>query len=185
MRAPIKFILDNAEKFEWSLQGLGMLRLYLSPEMRLHVWSTEYVVPGVTRVHDHPWDFTSHVFSGSITNNLYREAPGALPYLKQAVKCGPGGCALAAPTPIELYCYRSTLYAARESYSERHDEIHESDPEDGTVTVIKRWLPPGANPDIGHVFYPRGTEWVSAESKRATPEEVRAIVSRALDRWVA
>ena len=45
----------------WSLQGLGMFRLYLSHEKRLHVWDARFRTSDVSVIHTHPWHFTSEV----------------------------------------------------------------------------------------------------------------------------
>ncbi len=62
------------EAFEWSLQGFGMLRLYLSKEVRLHVWDDRYAVKNVTTIHTHPWHFRSTVLFGELTDVLYQGA---------------------------------------------------------------------------------------------------------------
>lgn len=49
-----------------------------------------------------------------------------------------------------------------------------------TVTVMKK-DPTGD--ESARVFWPEGSEWVSAEPRRATAEEVRAITQHALQRW--
>src|SRR6266700_4115841 len=33
----VKYTLQNPENHKWSLQGFGMFRVYLSPEVRLHL----------------------------------------------------------------------------------------------------------------------------------------------------
>lgn len=50
----VKTILSNPENFKWSIQGLGMLRVYLSDEVRLHIWDSRFKVPGVSPLHNHP-----------------------------------------------------------------------------------------------------------------------------------
>ena len=74
----------------WSLQGFGMLRLYLTKEIRLHVWDTAYQVPNVSLLHDHPWDFTSVVIAGCMENRLYSQGHGT-PFEFATILCGTGG----------------------------------------------------------------------------------------------
>jgi hypothetical protein len=58
--------------------------------------------------------------------------------------------------------------------------IHETDAEDGTVTIIRK-TPTGD--DSARVFWKVGTTWGSAEPRPATPDEVRLVSERALHRW--
>ena len=62
-------ILRRPHGYKWSLQGFGMLRLYLSDNIRLHVWTTEHRVENVSDIHDHPWDFISTVLFGQLKTN--------------------------------------------------------------------------------------------------------------------
>ena len=178
-----RVILEQADHFDWTLQGLGMLRTYLNKSVRMHVWSTAYAYEGVTRIHDHPWDFKSEIISGTMINYLYKSAPGALPFMRQSVKCGLDGRAMNEPDRVELYCYSAKTYRVGETYKQLAHEIHESEPSDGAVTLCERSLPPGADPDLAHVFYPNGVNWVSARPRAATAKEVREITRKALAVW--
>lgn len=185
----VKTILENASAFKWSLQGLGMLRLYLSTEVRLHVWDSRYAVPNVSTVHDHPWSFESYVVAGQVHQFRYKEttpADGQLwaesePYLFSVLQCGPGGCAKTQPQPIRLCKMQRERYWEDCSYVQTHDEIHESIPEDGTVTIVTRTF--REDTEHARVFWPYGTDWVSAEPRPAMPAEVYSITSNALNRW--
>lgn len=93
----LKFILENADKFEWSVQGLGMFRLYLDETTRLHIWSKDFKVLDVSEIHNHPWDFTSDILLGQVSNTIYEEVdPDDKPeimlnpnvYIKQLLHCG-------------------------------------------------------------------------------------------------
>lgn len=177
----IHSILTNAKRFEWSIQGLGMLRLYLDGDCRLHVWSKAHIAEAVTPVHDHPWDFDSTIISGSLTNLIYQPREQGLPYFKQRILCGPGGGIDGEPTPIGLICTSRQAYGPGDSYAQKAEVIHESMPEDGCVTLIKRTQ----RPDTEHanVFYESGKIWVSAEPRDATPSEVAWATRNALAKW--
>lgn len=188
----VKFILENADRFPWSIQGLGMLRLYLSPAVRLHVWSGEAKRPDVSTRHDHPWDFESTIVSGYITNVLYRftfrapfvdtdELSGFENYMEQQIVCGPGGGMDAEPKPVELSIDHVRTYGPGETYSQDRNAIHESQPTDGTVTIIRRRA--YKDTEHAHVYYRIGTIWVSAEPREATSAEVEHITQRALAVW--
>ncbi len=180
-RPLVRFILEHAASFEWSLQGLGMLRLYLSPVYRLHVWSRAHQRPGVTTLHDHPWHFKSTVLSGWIDNLLYEERSGGLPYMRQEIVCGPHGDVSALPEPVDLICTRRITVPAGLTYLQHAEQIHETQFADGTVSMIRRTF--RKDTEHAHVFYERGKEWVSAVPRAATPDEVRVITQAALERW--
>lgn len=59
-------------------------------------------------------------------------------------------------------------------------EIHETDAQDGTVTLMQK-TPTGD--DSARVFWEIGTGWGSAEPRKATPEEVLDITQNALKLW--
>lgn len=177
----VKTILENALAFKWSIQGLGMLRLYLSSEVRLHVWDSRYAVPNVSTLHDHPWSFDSLIVAGWINQYRYRVDVEGDEFLFAILQCGPGGCAKTAPTPIRLLKGRCESYEEGQTYHQRHDEIHQSLPEDGTVTIVTRTF--REDTEHARVFWSTGTDWVSAEPRPATPEEVARITSDSLARW--
>src|SRR5882672_1685770 len=73
--AMVKQILDNCGDYEWSIQGFGMLRTNISEYLRLHIWDSRCRVDDVSDIHTHPWNFSSTVIAGWLTNNVYLEAP--------------------------------------------------------------------------------------------------------------
>lgn len=186
-KAAIRFILRNAPKSDWTLQGFGMLRFNLSPDLRLHVWSEADKVPGVSEIHTHPWDFRSLCVAGCVRNRRYTEraaGPDRLPMLRQTIQCGVGACLKGDPELVNLYAERiEYINADRGARSYRQDarEIHSSHPEDGTVTLVQRTFK--ADTEHAYVYWPAGTEWVTAEPRTATPEEVERITQNALNRW--
>jgi hypothetical protein len=178
----VKAILEHAEHFNWTLQGFGMLRLYLSKNLRLHVWTNVGKVPNVSTVHDHPWHFKSTVVAGQISNRLYKVVTG-LPATHQfmTIKCGEGGCAMSEPEYIRLESDGTYHLHEGQSYAESKDQIHESVPAIGTVTLVERIF--SGDPDLARVFWPIGEKWVSAEPRPATVAEVTEIADQALGRW--
>jgi len=168
-----------------------MFRLYLSKEVRLHVWDSRYSVPRVTTIHTHPWDFESKVISGAMVDIAYRKEPSvrnstdrltlmrhfAL-FNEQKIICGPGGCVTGDPIEVSLYDQRTIRMEAGETYTLRRDELHESVPEDGTVTVIRRKF--YEDTEHAYVYYLVGTQWVSAEPRKALPDEIASMSSQAL-----
>lgn len=203
----VRRVLENP-KLEWSYQGFGMLRHYLSKAVRLHIWDPTRAVPHVSVIHDHPWDFESLVVCGSIENTLYWRilsaeecrdpenwegrslksglasaasfANGPASHLLEKIVCGPSGHALGCALPVRLTKYSSVRYRAGESYAEQREWLHESRPEPGTVTIVTRKF--YQDTEHARVCYPLGTEWVSAEPRPATEEEVAHFTALALGR---
>lgn len=164
-----------------------MLRLYLSPMVRLHIWDTRYKVAGVSDIHNHPWDFTSEIIAGEITNKLYtvantKEAIGAAVYLRSGIICGPGGgldsrgavAVKLIPTSIETF-------VAGDTYHQTSHQVHCSCPLNGTVTLVTRTFKDQT--EHADVFWPEGTKWGSAEPRAASENEVMDIVNYSLERW--
>jgi hypothetical protein len=186
VKSLVKKILESPTDHEWTLQGLGMLRLYLDDERRLHVWDSRYAVENVSQMHTHPWNFKSHVVAGELHNTRFvvvdsEPAPTtAKEFNKQTIFCGVGGGLVDSPRKVHLDVYSQEFYSERESYDELAHEIHISQPVDGTVTIVKREFLEDA--DHALVFWETG-EWVSAEPRPATEKEILDITSYSLNRW--
>lgn len=179
----VRAILAHPGGHQWSLQGFGMLRLYLSKNTRLHVWNSNFAVPNFSPIHDHPWDFSSLIIVGEIRQHRYIKLSRMMPamceeFLHTKIKCGPGG------GPVEdradpIYLRRGPLetYRPGDVYEQKAHELHESLPVDGTVTIISRDFL--ADAEHATVAW-RSGPWVSAEPRPATPAEVHGITQRAL-----
>lgn len=164
---------------DWSLQGLGMFRMYLSKKVRLHVWApSKFAVENVSTIHTHPWDFTSTVIAGTITDVIYGEEhttmTGQKPtHSKQQIVCGPGGGISSEPRATNLFLRGRSVFKERQYYQRRANEIHESRPVDGTITIIEREFHDDS--EHAYVYFPFCKEWVSAEPRPATSDEVGAM----------
>lgn len=180
----VKKILEASQDYEWSLQGLGMLRMYLSKEVRLHVWDPSKSVR-LSTIHDHPWDFTSEIVAGKITNVIYQKLNSREhenTHWEQTIVCGPkGGAVPGGRKDVCLYEYTRYSIPGGGSYSQHHTEIHESLPEPGTVTLITRKFT--SDEDHARVYFPLDQDWVSAEPRPAQPGEAYEICQMALKRW--
>jgi hypothetical protein len=182
LRTMARHILEEAPAFKWSLQGLGMLRLHMGNNTRLHVWDLRHAFPGASAIHDHlQWGLHSTVLSGCIENQRYSEDPSGEPFVYQTFKAGYGCFTKHEPRPIRLICSSGEVYLPGESYSQRPEEIHRTVPVNGTVTIMHKT--PSADPDSARIFWPAGTEWGSAEPRAATISEVWQITQYALKQW--
>ncbi len=171
----------------WSVQGLGMLRLYLAPHIRLHVWDRQLLVPGASPLHTHPWDFESFVVAGQMMNRRYLEGSIPVPegslfrFNRVKIQCGEAAHAVGAAEQVALEERPYEYYTAGDSYRQQAEEIHWSLPEDGTVTICTRQF----REDRDHAFvYWRGKgPWVDAKPRPATDDEVVDVCHRALETW--
>lgn len=176
----------------WTIQGFGMLRCYFPGDWRLNIWHKKLRVPDVSLIHDHPWHFESLVVKGRLHNKRFmpldptvfvaanryhwsRLVPGAGGGLV------PEGPAPAPPRLVGLVPYPQETWETGDLYYQRRDEIHLSDPEDGTVTLNRRFE--RSAEDVARVFWPEGTNWVSAEPRPANAYEVAFMVREALKGW--
>jgi len=186
-RLLVKSILEKAVHYKWTIQGFGMLRLYLSPTTRIHVWNSRYVIPGVSDIHDHPWDFTSTIVAGELKNARLKFEPGLSgTYRGSKILCGAGAHLVGKLSGDEPeFFHRCTVaseaYYAGDSYRQHRSEVHQSFPADGTVTIVERVMSEDA--DHAMVYWPRNEEWVSAEPRPATSEEIVDITGYSLHRW--
>ena len=186
IKALVQSILLNPHVHNWTLQGFGMLRTYLpGPEnLRLHVWDNRYKVPSVSEIHTHPWDFESYIVAGVVKNCRYRESQKyGSDFLRQSIKCGEGCHFLGEPTPLKLEWGCLELFSEGDTYTQTADEIHSSSPAEGSITIVQRKVPAGGNPDMAHVYWKANEQWISAEPRPATFEEICDITQFSLKKW--
>lgn len=172
----------------WTIQGFGMARKHFGPDgaFRLNVWHSMFRAPGVSTVHDHPWDLESVVLKGLMVNRKYVEASaldGGEPHGCAVIKPGPkpeGGGVIERLPDVLLRAPLPQAYAMGYGYRQRHDEVHESIPEDGTVTINFRER---VGDDVARVFWKRPGEWVSAVPRPATSLELETVLPLALEGW--
>lgn len=179
-------LLHEPDRVQWSVQGLGMMRCYLNNDksLRLHLWdsSLKYVKDAGT--HTHPWDFLSCILSGELRNTRYlcsMNGWGHVSMNRILVQCGKDGCVKGEPEEASLVAKPVEIYRPGNFYSQTKDEIHSSDADDGTVSLIGRTF--HEDTEHAYVFYPIGSPYTSAETRDATPEEIARVTARARDKW--
>lgn len=177
----VAFILRNHENHDWTIQGLGMLRVYLSDELRLHIWHSHAQVPEASVIHTHPWDFCSNVIAGCVTDVHFKERNVGRPYHKQLIRCGEGGGLEGEPKDVRLGAGKYKVYTEGDKYYMLADQLHYTQFDNGTVTIVKRTF----KEDTEHaaVYWPEGGEWGTAEPRKATPEEVKLICEDSLRKY--
>lgn len=185
-KALVKKILEHATAFDWTLQGFGMLRTYITPEIRLHIWDDRYKVDNVSTLHTHPWHFHSDVIAGVVEQYRYSVLPNENDkdtWVQGEILCGEGGGETGKKDLVRLLREGREVYLAGESYRQSAHEIHDSQPVNGTVTIIRREFLDDA--DHAFVYYREADGWVTAEPRMATDDEVLEICGYSLERWFA
>jgi len=183
MNSDIINILTRPLEHEWSVQGLGFMRTYLSETQRLHIWNKSLAILGATPLHNHPWDFYSEVMFGMVKQHRAvivdaDSSLNAMPYKRQRILCGEGGGITGEPEPVRLAARPMETYGVGAVYHQRADEIHYSYPDNSTITVVTRVF--HEERDHADVFIPMGKEFVSAHPRPATRAEVLFITRKVL-----
>jgi hypothetical protein len=175
--ALVRSILENPSGRRWVMQDLGLLALWLDEgkEHRLHVWDPGAAV-GDPPIHDHPFDFTSTVIAGEMTNTRYEESTSGVEYQRERYSL-PDEETRVADT-IRL-AGSATRFAAGQSYSQAAHELHSSDQTPGTITILRRAVKPVSVLTVCRV---PGSAWVPGRSRPASAAEVNRITTEALER---
>jgi hypothetical protein len=175
-RVLVRTILEHAGDYPWTMQDIGLLGLRLDDcrQYRLHVWDPSYNVEEPP-VHDHPFDFTSTVVAGEMTNTRYQESPSGVEYSR--VRYLPPDEDARRHDTIRLSATATTVTEGGQ-YSQLAHELHDSRQLPGTVTIIRMTFK-----DVPEVTVCRRNEatWVSGRSRAATPDEVKKITALALE----
>ena len=172
----VRRLLEQPADRPWRLQSIGLLALPLDDrrELRLHVWDPEAGV-GDPPIHDHPYDFTSTVIVGELTNTRYVEDPAGVEHRRERYAMGDEDTRRVDAVRL---VGTATTFGAGQRYHQRAAELHDSRQTPGTVTVIRcTWhdrseLTVCLRPDA---------PWVSGRSRPATPAEIARITAVALD----
>ena len=195
---------DDETQREWTVQGFGMMRTYLDPEKtwRLNVYHPDLMIPGVSVHHNHPWNFTSWILGGVLTNVRYTsktepamfqhsgtegEAQFDFARIMTGIKSNVGDAGASSGVEAQGSCwltpYSYDEYRAWQWYEMDHADIHETRYTPGCVTINRRVrVGSGEHADV---FWPHGTPWVSAKPRLATQDEIRMVCSAGLEAMVS
>ncbi len=140
-RILVEHILRHAKEYPWVVPANGRLTLVLEPDIVvINLFNAQYRQPGTTTTHSHTVDFKSEIIAGEMRQYRYArtkaETPGAAHYGCQELTLD--GKLMGQATDCYLLEGPQEVYRAGESYEITAPEIHKSDPEDGTVTLITR-----------------------------------------------
>jgi hypothetical protein len=175
-------ILDRPRAYQWSVQGLGMLRLYIRDVGRIHIWDSRLRYPGVSPFHTHSWDLESTVVFGAMKNERLIEMPPDSPmgklFWRKRLICGYDTREVSPPEKVILAVNSVEHYFSSDTYTQSANEIHQSIPKDGTVTLMRRVQ--GDHDGAASVYWPIDQEFGSAKPRDAKPLEIDAAVELAL-----
>jgi hypothetical protein len=169
-------ILRHAEDFPWRMQDIGLMSLRLDDrrEYRLHLWDPSSIV-GDPPIHDHPYDFTSDVIVGALTNTRYVEDPTGDEHLRFRYSVGAEDDRRS--DTVRLSTTAETFTEGGE-YRQLAHELHASWQLPGTVTVIRcSWAEPR---ELTVCLGDEGS-WRSGQAREATREEIKMFAAKALE----
>lgn len=176
--------LEDPLRWPWQAHGIGMLRTYLDNDrrVRLNLWHSSLINPGISTMHTHPWEFRSFVMLGRLTNYRWErrepDTPNARPFIEDKITCGPGFDGLKGEAQtVWLRQGMAEYHSAGMSYSQKPDEIHTTEFIDGSATVIVRG-PPSESHEAS-VFWPLGDQWGDA-TRPVTEADIWTVVSAAV-----
>ena len=196
VRRKVRIAIDSPFETEWSLQGFGMLRHYLTEDKswRLHIWDDNYRVPGAAMTHNHLWNLESSVLSGALVNRKYRvstelwkEFRSSPTHQEMRVVAGLTVRSDRISKAVILVPEVSIPYVARTKqnvYRQGWNEVHCTDALNGTITIVHREPVDGAH-DHACVYVEHDKELIGTAPRNAKTDEVITILGRATDRmWL-
>lgn len=159
----------------WTIQGLGMLRLHLNDQHteRLHIWDPNMVLNNVVSAHDHPWDLDATIYFGKMGNQRYSiGGKTGVPAQGSLVNCGLNSHFVGEVFQTTLLEEKGLeLYVPGSSYHMEAEELHDSFPEPGTVTVINKG--PRPERDVATIIWLGGGAWQEEGfTREATKDEI-------------
>jgi hypothetical protein len=175
-KALVLTMLRHAEDFPWRMQDIGLMSLRLDDrrEYRLHVWDPSYW-DGEPPVRDHPYDFTSTILAGEMTNARYEEDRAGDEYVRFRYSQGAEGERRSDAVRLSS---TGTIFNERSQYHQRAHELHASWQQPGTVTEIRcQWI---ETPELTVCVRDEGC-WRSAQGREATREEIKGFAAKALE----
>lgn len=104
--------------------GLGFIQLKLDHFVRFHFYSSE--LPSYMNeeeIHNHRYDFQSHILKGTLKSEHYEITEG-VDYILEQESCKPGIEVKVEPVLCSIKSVSSHTYNEGEKYKIEHDEFH-------------------------------------------------------------
>lgn len=175
-KALVLTILQHAEDFPWRMQDIGLMSLRLDDRRRyrLHVWDPCHN-DGDPPIHDHPYDFTSTIIVGELTNTRYEEFPSGDEYCR--FRYSPPAEDQRRSDTVRLSA-TATTFTEGGQYRQLAPELHASGQLPGTVTAIEcSWV---EAPELT-VCLRDEDSWRSGQARDATRDEIKVLAAKALE----
>jgi hypothetical protein len=175
-KARVLKMLQHGEEFPWRMQEIGLMALRIDDrrEYRLHVWDPS-CCDGEPPIHDHPYDFTSTIIAGEMTNTRYEEDPAGDEYVR--FRYPPGAEVERQPDTVKLSSTATTFTEGQQYLQLAHD-LHASWQTPGTVTAIRcSWI----DAPTLTVCLRDEDSWRSGQSREATGDEIKSFTAKALE----
>jgi len=175
-KALVRSILEVPAGRRWVMQDIGLLAVWLDDrrQYRLHLWDAASAV-GDPPIHDHPFDFTSTVVAGEITNTVYEESPSGVEYQRE--RYSPHDEQGRITDTVRL-AGSSTRVAAGQTYNQAAHQLHCSSHTPGTITILRPWFKPVSPLTVCRA---PGSPWNSGRARPASAREVSRITAAALE----
>lgn len=160
---------------DWTVQGLGFMRLRVSSTCRLHIWDSRLQVAEASDIHDHAqWAFTSQIVSGALWNQKFeiKIELGELYHMSTLNAGIGGGLVEGTESMVRLSPCSIERYLPGDSYRQEPKEIHRTRTTEGTITVIHQER---TGTGTARVFWPADAKWGNAIPRQATREEINSV----------
>jgi hypothetical protein len=125
-------------------------------------------------IHDHPFDFSSRIVVGEMTNVRYVEDRAGSKYLRERYSLPNED--LRTADFVQLSGHAGT-YREGDEYAQEDHELHSSHQLPGTVTIVRRAF---GEPRELTGCRPEDAPWISGLSRPATANEIEENTSQAL-----
>lgn len=163
-RLDIDWLREQGAEPHWF--GLGFIQLKLNSAERLHFYPShpDYCAfVGAEEIHDHRYDFASHVLQGSITQTVFDYEVGDGSYEMVCVSCDPNDPAPEIdPINVRVTQIASMTLPTGGNYWLDADSFHTFRGHDNAITVLTR---APTRKTFARVLRPLGSESICAFSR--------------------
>ena len=160
--------------------GLGFIQIKLGDHERVHVYTQKIKTTYQSEeIHNHRYDFTSHILKGHLLNKLYQVTPdldGDFVLVNES--CNPlmpkNLNQIKVKSPVLMGEFVTT---AHQSYFLQKDVFHQVSAEDGTISLVRRGSVIKEN---AQVVYPSNQISICPFSHHYSEEELWKIIKELL-----
>lgn len=122
--------------------GLGFIQLKIDLQTRLHFYTTRYTpIVSDTTVHNHRYNFISHVLKGEIINEIFSYEAGPSNYIHELVTCETNHTLSDADKnmfEVNLKVHHRHVIKEGQSYLMAHTDFHSVHTTKPTITYLLR-----------------------------------------------